>query len=98
METAMNENYLLLKEKLKKVEHEYSPDDNDSGDNWPDSDEPAGLPLEKTVGPKILGSRRSTLDDALESRIISIKMQETKSDSIPLVVDDDEFLKDFVLV
>jgi hypothetical protein len=47
----MNENDLLLKEKLKKGEHGYSPDDNDPADNWPDNGEPAGLPREETMGP-----------------------------------------------
>ena len=47
----MNENDLLLKEKLKKEGHEYNPDDSDPADNWPDNSEPAGLPLEKTMGP-----------------------------------------------
>jgi Flp pilus assembly CpaE family ATPase len=52
-ETAMNENDLLLKEKLKKDENEYSSDDNDSADDWPDKGEPAGLPREKTMGPAV---------------------------------------------
>jgi Flp pilus assembly CpaE family ATPase len=43
-------NDLLLKEKLKKVAHEYSSDDNDPADNWPENGEPAGLPREKTMG------------------------------------------------
>ena len=47
----MNENDLLLKEKLKKGERQYYPDDNDPADNWPDNGEPAGLPLEKAMGP-----------------------------------------------
>lgn len=45
----------------------------------------------KVFGPKILGSRRTTGDDALESRVISIRMQETKSKDIPLFLDKDEF-------
>ena len=52
----------------------------------------------KVFGPKILGSRRSTLDDALESRVISIKMQETKLGSIPLFLEKEEFLKDSDLI
>ncbi len=45
----------------------------------------------KVFGPKILGSRRSYNDDALESRMINIRMRETKYDQIPLNLDIDEF-------
>jgi hypothetical protein len=45
----------------------------------------------KAFGPKILGSRRSYSDDALESRIIDIKMKETKAEHIPLNLDVEEF-------
>ncbi len=48
----------------------------------------------KAFGPKILGSRRSYNDDALESRIIDIKMKETKADHIPLNLDVEEFEHD----
>ena len=48
----------------------------------------------KVFGPKILGSRRTYRDDALESRIIDIKMKETKSDHIPLNLDIREFEAD----
>ena len=39
-------------------------------------------------GPKILGSRRPYNDDALESRIIDIRMKETKSREIVLQLDE----------
>lgn len=45
----------------------------------------------KVFGPKILGSRRSYNDDALESRMINIRMRETKYDHIPLNLDVEEF-------
>lgn len=45
----------------------------------------------KVFGPKILGSRRSYNDGALESRMINIRMRETKYDQIPLNLDIDEF-------
>ena len=48
----------------------------------------------KVFGPKILGSRRTYRDDALESRIIDIKMKETKSNHIPLNLDVREFEAD----
>jgi hypothetical protein len=48
----------------------------------------------KVFGPKILGSRRPTGDDALESRVISIRMQQTKSKDIPLFLDEKEFGED----
>jgi Flp pilus assembly CpaE family ATPase len=46
----MDENDLLLKEKLKNGEFEYSSEDNGPIDNWPDNGEPAGLPRGKTMG------------------------------------------------
>jgi len=48
----------------------------------------------RVFGPKILGSRRTYADDALESRIINIKMKETKASHIPLNLDIEEFEKD----
>ena len=48
----------------------------------------------RVFGPKILGSRYSYSDDALESRIISIHMKETKADHIPLNLDLEEFDRD----
>ncbi len=48
----------------------------------------------RVFGPKILGSRRSYADDALESRMISIRTKETKADHIPLNLDVEEFEKD----
>ncbi len=48
----------------------------------------------RVFGPKILGSRHSYSDDALESRIISIRMKETKADHIPLNLEVGEFEKD----
>ncbi len=44
-------------------------------------------------GPKISGSRSVSNDDALESRIINIRMAETKSDDIPLRLNE-QFDKD----
>lgn len=48
----------------------------------------------RVFGPKILGSRRTYRDDALESRMIDIKMKETKYDHIPLNLDVREFEAD----
>ena len=48
----------------------------------------------KVFGPKILGSRHSYSDDALESRIISIKMTEMPDEKIPIMLDKREFYKD----
>jgi hypothetical protein len=45
-------------------------------------------------GPKVLGARRSYGDDALESRIINIRMQETKAEHIPLVLNHSQFEKE----
>lgn len=47
----MNENDLLLKEKLKKGEQQYYDDDNDPANNWPNNDAPGGIPQEKTLAP-----------------------------------------------
>jgi Flp pilus assembly CpaE family ATPase len=49
----MNENDLLLQEKVKTGQRQYNPDDNDPTDNWPDNSEPAGLPREKTMHPDV---------------------------------------------
>lgn len=57
----------------------------------PNTLDPIGF---KVFSPKILGSRRPTNDDALESRLISIRMQESKSENIPLQLDREEFDKD----
>ncbi len=48
----------------------------------------------KAFGPKVFGSRKSYNDDALESRIINIKMKETKRNDIPLILEIEEFEKD----
>jgi len=48
----------------------------------------------RVFGPKILGSRRSYNDDALESRIINIRMKETRTGHIPLNLDLSEFEAD----
>ncbi len=48
----------------------------------------------KVFGPKILGARRSYGDNALESRIIDIRMKETQSNSIPLNLDIRQFEAD----
>ena len=48
----------------------------------------------RVFGPKILGSRKSYNDDALESRIINIKMKETEAEHIPLNLDKDKFKED----
>jgi hypothetical protein len=48
----------------------------------------------RVFGPKILGSRRSYSDDALESRIINIRMKETKAEHIPLNLEVTEFEAD----
>ncbi len=48
----------------------------------------------KVFGPKILGARRSYGDDALESRIINIKMHETKAEHIPIVLNHSQFEKE----
>ena len=48
----------------------------------------------RAFGPKVLGSRRSYGDDALESRIIDIKMKETKAEHIPIILKKEEFEKD----
>lgn len=48
----------------------------------------------RVFGPKILGSRRSYNDDALESRIINIRMKETKAGHIPINLNLREFEAD----
>ncbi len=48
----------------------------------------------KVYGPKILGSRQTYGDDALESRLITIRMTEAKSKKIPLILDKEEFKND----
>ena len=48
----------------------------------------------KVFGPKILGSRQTYGDDALESRIITIRMTEAKKENIPLLLDNEEFEDD----
>jgi len=45
----------------------------------------------KVFGPKILGSRYTSNDAALESRIINIRMVEAKGDSVPLMIEDKKF-------
>lgn len=56
----------------------------------PRTNEP--IPYE-VFGPKILGSRRSYSDDALESRIISIKITEAKGNDIPIMLEKEKFKK-----
>ena len=48
----------------------------------------------KVFGPKILSSRQTYGDDALESRILTIRMTEAKSKTIPLLLDNEEFEDD----
>ena len=48
----------------------------------------------RAYGPKILGSRQTYGDDALESRTITIRMTEAKSKTIPLLLDKEEFEND----
>ncbi len=45
-------------------------------------------------GPKILGSRRPYSDDALESRIITIRMEEAKGDNNPILLEKIKFDKE----
>ena len=45
-------------------------------------------------GPKILGSRRPYSDDALESRIITIRMEEAKGDNKPTLLEKTVFDKE----
>lgn len=49
-------------------------------------------------GPKIFSSKYSTGDDALESRVISIRMQYSESKKIPLQLEDEELKKDSELL
>lgn len=52
-------------------------------------------PIPFTVfGPKILGCRRPYMDEALESRIITIRMEEAKGDDIPLNLEKEIFEKE----
>lgn len=45
-------------------------------------------------GPKILGSRRPYIDDALETRIITIRMEEAKGNDIPINLEKEIFEKE----
>jgi Flp pilus assembly CpaE family ATPase len=49
----MDENDLLLKEKIRKGGKEYYPEDYDPADDWPDNGESDSLPREKTMGPAV---------------------------------------------